>query len=39
MDNKAHLDLDANDKQLRVIYYDSDSANMKNVVFPKEESY
>lgn len=36
MDNKAHLDLDVNEKILRVLYYDSDSIDLKNIVFPKE---
>lgn len=36
MDIKAHLDLDASEKILRIVYYDSDNIGLRNIVYPKE---
>lgn len=38
-DAKAHLKTENNDKVLSILYYDDLNSQLKNVIYPKQDSY
>ena len=38
-DTKAHLKTENNDKVLSILYYDDLNSQLKNVIYPKQDSY
>lgn len=38
-DSNAHLNTENNEKVLSVLYFDDNNSQLKNIIYPKQDSY
>ena len=38
-DSNAHLNTENNEKVLSVLYFDNNNSQLKNIIYPKQDSY